>query len=202
MSREPRDDGRVAVGRCTYYYGNPFVLYGPVPRIEVGAFCSIARDAHILGGGEHALDLPSTYPFRTVLTRAEDGEWDIFAKGPTRVGSDVWIGFGATVLSGSTVGHGSVVGAGAVVAGIDVAPYSIVAGNPARTIGRRFDESTVERLLALRWWDWALEQIAAMEPFFYAGVDVFVAESERRLAEGELLPAGAQATWTADRSAA
>jgi chloramphenicol O-acetyltransferase type B len=186
MSREARDDGRVAVGRCTYYYGNPFVLYGPVPRIEVGAFCSIARDARILGGGEHALDLASTYPFRTVLTRADDGEWDIFAKGPTRLGNDVWVGFGATILSGSTIGHGAVVGAGAVVAGIEVAPYSIVAGNPARTIARRFDEPTVRRLLALRWWDWPDDQITAMEPFFYSGVDVFLDESERRLAHGEL----------------
>ena len=94
----------------------------------------------------------------------------------------MWVGFGATILSGSTIGHGCVVGAGAVVAGSAVAPYSIVAGNPARTIGRRFDDRTVDRLLAVQWWDWPDEQITAMEPFFYSGIDVFLDESERRLA--------------------
>ena len=121
--------------------------------------------------------------------RRHDGEWDIFAKGPTRLGHDVWVGFGATILSGSTIGHGCVVGAGAVVAGSEVAPYSIVAGNPARTIGRRFDDRTVDRLLAVQWWHWPDEQITAMEPFFYSGIDVFLDESERRLAGG-LSPSG------------
>jgi chloramphenicol O-acetyltransferase type B len=179
MSREASDDGRIAIGRCTYYHGEPFVLYGPDSRIEVGAFSSLARDAHILGGGEHPLDLPATYPFRTVLTRADEGEWDIFAKGPTRLGNDVWVGFGATILSGATIGDGSVVGAGAVIAGIDVPPYSIVAGNPGRIVRRRFDDATIERLLAVRWWDWPDAQITELEPYFYSGVDVFLHEAER-----------------------
>jgi acetyltransferase-like isoleucine patch superfamily enzyme len=179
LSRDAYDDGNIAVGRCTYYYGFPFVLYGPADRIEVGAFCSIASGAHILSGGEHAFDLPSTYPFRTNLTRADEGEWDIFAKGPTQLGNDVWVGFGATILSGSRIGHGAVIGAGAVVTAGEVAPYSIVAGNPARVVSQRFDPGTIERLLAIRWWDWPDEQIAALEPYFYSAVDVFLDEAER-----------------------
>jgi chloramphenicol O-acetyltransferase type B len=179
MSREATDDGRVAVGRCTYYNGEPFVLCGPDSRIEIGAFCSMARDAHIVAGGEHPLDLPATYPFRTLLSRADEGEWDLFAKGPTRLGNDVWVGFGATILSGATIGDGSVVGAGALVTGIDVPPYSIVAGNPGRIVKRRFDDATISRLLASRWWDWPDEQIAELEPYFYSRVDVFLDEAER-----------------------
>jgi acetyltransferase-like isoleucine patch superfamily enzyme len=188
MYREPRDDGHVAVGRCTYHYGNPFVLYGPTASIEVGAFCSIAREAHILSGGEHAMDLPSTYPFRTVLTRADEGEWDIFAKGPTRLGNDVWVGFGATILGGSTIGHGAVVAARALVTGGDIPPYAIVAGNPARVVAHRFDPPTIERLLALRWWDWPDERIEALEPYFYAGVEVFLDEAESRFSSSASRP--------------
>jgi acetyltransferase-like isoleucine patch superfamily enzyme len=179
MSREATDEDRVTVGRCTYYDGEPFVLGGPNSRIEIGAFCSIARDAHILAGGEHALDLPATYPFRSALSRADEGEWDIFARGPTRLGNDVRVGLGATILSGATIGDGSVVGAGALVSGIDVPPYSIVAGNPGRILRRRFDDATIARLLAVRWWDWPDEQIAELEPYFYSGVDVFLDEAER-----------------------
>jgi acetyltransferase-like isoleucine patch superfamily enzyme len=71
---------------------------------------------------------------------------------PTIVGNDVWIGAGALVLDGVSIGDGAVVGAGAVVTK-DVPPYAVVAGSPARVLRHRFDEETVEWLLALRWWD-------------------------------------------------
>jgi len=53
------------------------------------------------------------------------------------IGNDVWIGYSAVVLSGVVIGRGAIIGAGAVVLG-DVAPYSIVAGNPAKEVGKRF----------------------------------------------------------------
>jgi virginiamycin A acetyltransferase len=79
-------------------------------------------------------------------------------KGDIVIGNDVWIGYQATILSGVTVGHGAIIGSKSVVAS-DVPPYSIVAGNPARIIRKRFDEETIEKLLALAWWDWDLEKI-------------------------------------------
>ena len=178
MSREAADDGRIAVGRNTYYHGEPFHPYGPDARIEIGAFCSIAHEVRILGGGEHAFELPSTYPFRTVLSRAGEGEWDTFAKGATRLGNDVWVGRGAMILSGSQIGHGAIVGAGAVLAGKTIPPYAIVAGNPGAIIGSRFDEPTIQRLLAIRWSDWPDELIEEMEPYFYSSIDVFLYEAE------------------------
>ena len=63
---------------------------------------------------------------------------------------------------------------------IEVPPYAIVVGNPGRVVAYRFDEATVARLLALRWWDWTDERIAEMEPYFYAGVEPFLTESEER----------------------
>jgi chloramphenicol O-acetyltransferase type B len=173
------DDGALKIGRHTYYHGEPFALYGPEAPIEVGAFCSIADESRILGSGEHAFDLPSTYPFRTKITRADEGEWDVFAKGLTRLGNDVWVGRRAMILSGSVIGDGAVIGAGAVVAGKAIAPYAIVAGNPGTIIGYRFDAPTIERLLAVRWWDWPDELIVELEPYFYSAVDVFLGEAER-----------------------
>lgn len=85
---------------------------------------------------------------------------------------DVWIGHGAVVMPGVNVGTGAVVGAGAVVTK-DVAPYTIVAGVPAKRIGRRFDEQTAERLLALAWWNWDHATLRQrLEEF--SDVDVFL----------------------------
>ena len=83
--------------------------------------------------------------------------WD--NKGDIVVGSDVWIGYEAVILSGVTIGDGAIIGARAVVTH-DVPPYTIVGGVPARPIRRRFDDDTVERLLRLRWWDWERDKIA------------------------------------------
>ena len=52
------------------------------------------------------------------------------------INDDVWIGVGARILAGCEIGRGAIIGAGAVVTR-DVAPYSIVAGVPARPIGSR-----------------------------------------------------------------
>lgn len=182
ICREPVDHGHFSVGRHSFYFGEPFAIYGPDDRIEVGAFCSIADETRILGGGEHALDLPSTYPLRTLLFRPDEGEWDIFAKDTTRLGNDVWVGRRATILAGAQIGDGAVIAAGSMVTSTVVPPYAIVAGNPARVIGFRFDEATITRLLAVRWWDWPDERLREMEPYFYSAIDVFLDEAERRTA--------------------
>jgi acetyltransferase-like isoleucine patch superfamily enzyme len=81
--------------------------------------------------------------------------------GTLEIGSDVWIGHNAIVLpSVRSIGDGAVVGAGAVVAR-DVPPFAIVTGHPARVVGYRFDEATIQALLRERWWDRPLEELAA-----------------------------------------
>ena len=71
---------------------------------------------------------------------------------PGAIGNDVWVGFGATILSGVTIGDGAVIGARALVAK-DVPPYAIVGGVPAKVIKYRFDDATIGRLLKLKWWN-------------------------------------------------
>ena len=154
------DDPRVSVGRFTY--GTPaFRMWAEGERIEIGAFCSIADGVTIFGGGEHNTGWVTTFPLRIALGEEGAGrDGHPASKGPTRIGNDVWIGDGATILSGVTIGDGAVIGARAVVAA-DVAPYRIVAGNPAREVRARFAPDVVAALLRIRWWDWPLERIRA-----------------------------------------
>ena len=63
---------------------------------------------------------------------------------PVLIGSDVWIGYGATVLSGVTIGDSTVIGAGSVVTK-DIPSNSIAAGNPARVLNARFSPTDFER---------------------------------------------------------
>lgn len=130
-------------------------------RLVIGRFCTVAEGARfVMGGGSHAADGFSTYPFE-IFGLAVSGD------GPrprdTVVGHDVWIGREAMILPGATIGSGAIVGAGAVVAR-DVRPYAIVVGNPAREVRRRFGDATVEALLAIAWWDWPAGRIAAAVP--------------------------------------
>ena len=77
------------------------------------------------------------------------------------IGHDVWIGHGAIVLPGRTVGDGAVIAAGAIVTK-DVAPYTIVAGNPARPDSPALSGSHIAaRLERLAWWHWSHETSSA-----------------------------------------
>jgi virginiamycin A acetyltransferase len=79
-------------------------------------------------------------------------------KGDTIIGNDVWIGQNATILPGVHVGDGAIIGLNSVVGG-DVPPYTIVAGNPAKSIRKRFDDELIELMLKLKWWNKPIEEI-------------------------------------------
>lgn len=172
-------DPRISVGR--YTYGTPqFKVWSEGDRIEIGAFCSIADDVLIFGGGEHRLDWVTTYPLRIALNSPGAGrDGHPHTKGPTVIGNDVWIGHGAMVVSGVTIGDGACIGAGAVVTR-DVPPYAVVAGNPARVVRQRFDEHAIARLQEIRWWQWPIEKIRAFESLLCADdIGAFIAAASR-----------------------
>lgn len=89
-------------------------------------------------------------------------------KGDVVIGNDVWIGYGATIMSGVSIGDGAVIGARSVVTK-DVPPYAIVAGNPGVVVKHRFDEQTVVDLLQIAWWDWSRPLVEARLPLLLSG---------------------------------
>ena len=152
------DDPRVSVGRFTY--GNPkLMLWTEYERIDIGSFCSIADNVTIFAGGEHNTNWVTTYPLRIAFGHQHaEVDGHPHTKGNTTIGNDVWIGYGATILSGVDIGDGAVIGAGAVVVK-DVPPYAVAVGNPARLIRYRFDLEMITKLREISWWNWPLEKI-------------------------------------------
>lgn len=162
----------IVIGDYTYYddpedsenfernvlYHFPFIG----DKLVIGKFCAIAQGAKfIMNGANHKLDGFSTYPFYIFgngweTAAPQEGEFPF--KGDTVVGNDVWIGYEATIMAGVTVGDGAIVAAKSVVVS-DVEPYTIVGGNPAKCIRRRFEDDVVRSLIDIAWWNWDIEKI-------------------------------------------
>ena len=130
-------------------------------KLIIGKFCMIASDVtFIMNGANHLSESISSYPFAIFgkdWSNAMEGK-NFPVKGDTIIGNDVWIGYKASVMPGIQIGDGAIIAANSVVTK-NVAPYSIVGGNPATEIRKRFSEEQIEQLLELKWWDWDIEKI-------------------------------------------
>lgn len=138
------DPALVEVG--DYTYGGLRVLtYNKDNKLCVGKFCSIAQDVMFVLSGDHYTNHISSYPYRVwIMNEKQEG----VSKGNILVDDDVWIGYGATIMSGVHIGQGAVVAAGAVVTK-DVPPYAIVGGVPAKVIKYRFEPEMIEELMKI-----------------------------------------------------
>ena len=132
-------------------------------QLIIGKFCMIASGVtFIMNGANHLSRSVSSYPFAIFgkdWANAMDGK-TYPTKGNTEIGNDVWLGYNATIMPGVKIGDGAIVASNATVTG-DVAPYTIVGGNPAKVIRKRFSDNQIEQLLALKWWDWDIDRITA-----------------------------------------
>jgi len=115
-------------------------------HLKIGNYCSVAENVTFVIGADHRLASISTYPFRamTLHTECQEG----IDKGDIVIKDDVWIGYGAMILSGVEIGQGAVIAAGAVVTR-NVPPYTIVGGVPAKVIRYRFKQEIIDYLLTL-----------------------------------------------------
>ena len=173
----------IIVGRFSYYsgyyHGHSFddcarylLPDADADKLIVGSFCSIGSGAAFIMAGNqgHRYDWASSFPFFYMPEQpAFAGALDAFAPaGDTVIGNDVWIGTEAIIMPGISVGHGAVIGTRALVTK-DVEPYTIVGGNPAKPIRKRFDEEQIAMLLDMAWWDWPEDQLKAAMPLLCSG---------------------------------
>ncbi|WP_420385354.1 CatB-related O-acetyltransferase [Roseivirga sp.] len=132
-------------------------------KLIIGKFCSIASGVQfLLNGGNHLTSGISSFPF-AIFGNGWEGAMEgkeYPVRGNIEIGNDVWIGHEAVILPGVKVGDGCIIGAQSVVSK-DMEPYTIAAGNPAKTIRKRFSESEIESLLEIQWWNWPIETITA-----------------------------------------
>lgn len=146
-------------------YGIPTVFLGRTHgTLRIGKYCSIGPKVECILVGDHRVDFVTTYPFSVFFDEAKHVLGYPRDRGDIVIGNDVWLCYGATILAGAKIGDGAVVGLGAVVTG-EVPPYAIVAGNPARIIRFRFESKVIERLLAVRWWDWPHDAVLRAAPY-------------------------------------
>ena len=160
----------IIVGDYTYYDDpegverfNDNVLYHfdfIGDKLIIGRFCQIAAGTRfIMNGANHSLEGFSTFPFKIFGNAWENIPLNSKSKGDTIVGNDVWIGYGAVIMPGIIIGDGAIIASRSIVTA-DVAPYTIVGGNPAKLIRQRFDDDIVKFLRELQWWNWSIEKIS------------------------------------------
>jgi virginiamycin A acetyltransferase len=132
-------------------------------KLIIGKFCALARGTKfIMNGANHKLAGISTYPFQIFgngWEKVAPEPGDLPYKGDTVIGNDVWMGYDTLVMPGVHIGNGAIISSRSVVVQ-DVPAYTVVGGNPARSIKERFPAEVVETLQAIAWWDWPIEKVS------------------------------------------
>ena len=179
----------IKVGEYTYYDGQNFTsrvthhydFLGD--KLIIGKFCQIGRNVEfIMNGANHQMNSVSAYPFYIFKGWEQEPpkKESLPYKGDTVIGNDVWIGQNVTFLPGVHVGDGCIIGANAVVAS-DIPPYSVLVGNPAKIIRKRFDDEMIELLEKFQWWNLNEKQIQKIIPLLSNGDIKFVKERIKEL---------------------
>ena len=160
----------IIVGEFTYIADSEFeghvTNFYPWSRdkLIIGKFCQIAAGVEfVMNDANHQMNTVTTFPFYTLegwdMNVPDQSEMPF--KGDTIIGNDVWIGQNAVILPGVHIGDGAIIGANSIV-GSDVDPYTIVVGNPAKPLRKRFDDELIELLLHFKWWDKSINEINSL----------------------------------------
>lgn len=125
-------------------------------KVSIGKFCSISSNVDI-GLASHPYTYVSTSPvflsgvnvFHKHLS-LQPIEYEPYES--TQIGNDVWIGNSVKIIGGVVIGNGAIIGTSSVVTK-DIPPYAIVVGIPAKILKYRFDDSFINFLQDIKWWD-------------------------------------------------
>ncbi|MBA2584542.1 MAG: CatB-related O-acetyltransferase [Bacteroidetes bacterium] len=156
--------GNILIGKNTSIFGPNTDIYSVHNKVEIGNFCSIARNVSIQEFN-HNYERCSTYFIFKNVFKEKNIISDTVSKGDIKIGHDVWIGTQSVILSGSIIGNGAVIAANSVITG-DIPPYSIVGGTPARVLKYRFSDDIIQALQKIEWWNWDHEKIKRNRDFF------------------------------------
>lgn len=168
------------------YIGDQCTIMG-----KIGRYCSIGHKVTVLTGTHPSHRFVSTHPTffslglqnGTTYVSTQKFKEKIYADENNKygciIGNDVWIGYNATIMGGCTIGDGAIVAAGALVKE-NVEPYTIVAGQPAKVIGKRFEDEKIAFLMKIKWWD-------KPEAWIKSHADDFedISKFERNISRGE-----------------
>jgi virginiamycin A acetyltransferase len=143
--------GKVQIGNHTALNGPNLNIYAGEGQVNIGNFCSIARNVSIQLDGHNYKKITSYQIFKNFFDAKNASE--VVNSGNITIGNDVWIGANAMIYGGVTVGDGAVIGSNCFV-NKDVPPFSIVVGSPAKVISYRFDDELIVKLQQLKWWNW------------------------------------------------
>lgn len=131
-------------------------------KLIIGKFCAIARDVKfMMNGANHKKSAFTSYPFSLFgngWERVTPTLEDLPFKGDTIIGNDVWIGYDALIMPGVKIGDGAIIASKSVVVK-DVPAYTIVGGNPAKEIKKRFSDDIIALLESAQWWNWSAQKI-------------------------------------------
>ncbi len=128
-------------------------------KLIIGKFCQIATGIKfIMNGANHGLTGFTTYPFKIFGNEFSNLPLLSDNKGDTVIGNDVWIGYDVTIMPGIKIGDGVIIASKSIVTK-DVEPYTIIGGNPALAIRKRFSTEVIDMLLQLQWWNWSVNKI-------------------------------------------
>ena len=180
----------IIVGNFTYFADTDFESHVTHhydfigDKLIIGKFCQIAAGVEfVMNGANHQMNAATTYPFNIFGTWEQNAPAlsDLPLKGDTVIGNDVWIGQNVTILPGVHIGDGAIIGANSVV-GSDVEAYTIVVGNPAKPLRKRFDEELTALLLKFKWWDKSNDEINELLPILTSSdLEKIKAELKARL---------------------
>ncbi len=150
-----------SIGKGTNINGPAYISCDKNAPVVIGKFCAIAFNLRIRAKNHYLgyANLQGKFQQANSLPSLE------LNKGPVIIGNNVWIGDNVIILPGVNVGDGAVIGAGSIVTK-NVECYSIVAGNPAQLIKKRFSDNVINQLKLIAWWDWSEEKIARNKAFF------------------------------------